>query len=64
MYLNTERPFMANLKLEVSNNDKNLQANKTKLSTNQYIQNTGQQVLGACFIQNENKNENVKRYKK
>jgi hypothetical protein len=56
------KAYMANLKLEVSNNDKNLQANKTQLSTNQYIQNTGQQVLGVSTFSNTN--SNTKKHKK
>ena len=62
------KAYMANLKLEVSNNNKNLQANKTQLSTNQYIKNTGQQVLGVSTFDNSNTNTNTssnpKRHKK
>ena len=62
------KAYMANLKLEVSNNNKNLQANKTQLATNQYIKNTGQEVLGVSTFantnSNTNSNTNTKRHKK
>jgi hypothetical protein len=54
------KAYMANLKLEASTNNKNLLANKGNISTNQYIQNTGQQVLGISTF----KSENVKKQKK
>jgi hypothetical protein len=40
------KAHMANLKLEIKNNTKNLVANKGNPSVQQYIQNSGQQVLG------------------
>jgi len=40
------KAYMANLKMETNNNHKNLVANKGNPSTQQYIQNSGQQVLG------------------
>ena len=40
------KAYMANLKMEASNNQRNLMANKGSPSTQQYIQNTGHQVLG------------------
>jgi hypothetical protein len=40
------KQYLNNLKLEISNNNKNLSANKNQPSTSQYIQNTNQSVLG------------------
>jgi hypothetical protein len=40
------KAYLANLKLEISNNNKNLAANKGNPSLNQYIQNGGH-VIGA-----------------
>jgi hypothetical protein len=40
------KAYMANLKLEAANNNKNLVANKGNPSSNQYILNSGQSVLG------------------
>jgi hypothetical protein len=40
------KAYMANLALSSSNNNKNLIANKGTPSLNQYVQNSGQQVLG------------------
>jgi len=41
-----KKQYLNNLKLEISNNNKHLLANKNQPSTSQYIQNTNQQVLG------------------
>ena len=41
------KAYMANLKLETANNAKILKANKGQPATNQYIQNSGQSVIGA-----------------
>jgi hypothetical protein len=40
------KAYLKNLKLEISNNNKNFQANKGNPSVHQYIQNSGKQVLG------------------
>jgi hypothetical protein len=40
------KAYMANLKMETNNNNKNLVANKGNPSAQQYITNSGQQVLG------------------
>ena len=40
-----KKAYMANLALSSSNNNKNLIANKRNPSLNQYIQNSGNQVL-------------------
>ena len=41
-----KKQYLNNLKLEISNNNKNLLANKNQPATNQYIQNTNQQIFG------------------
>lgn len=41
------KAYMANLKLEAANNANVLKANKGQPATNQYIQNSGQSVIGA-----------------
>jgi hypothetical protein len=41
-----KKQYLNNLKLEISNNNKHLSANKNQPSISQYIQNTNQQVLG------------------
>jgi len=40
------KAYMANLKMATNNNNKNLVANKGNPSAQQYITNSGQQVLG------------------
>ena len=40
------KAYLANLKLQASNNNKNLTANKGNPSAQQYIQNSGQPILG------------------
>lgn len=44
------KAYMANLALSASNNNKNLTANIGSPSLNQYVQNSGQQVLGGVNI--------------
>ena len=44
------KAYMANLALSSSNNNKNLTANIGSPSLNQYVQNSGQQVLGGVNI--------------
>ena len=43
------KAYLANLKLEISNNNKNLSANKGNPALNQYVQNGGQ-VVGASTL--------------
>jgi DNA polymerase III sliding clamp (beta) subunit (PCNA family) len=43
------KAYLANLKLEISNNNKNLTANKNNPSLNQYVQ-TGGHVVGASTL--------------
>ena len=40
------KAYMANLQIATTNNNKNLVANQGNPSTQQYIKNSGQQVLG------------------
>ncbi len=40
------KAYLENLKLQISNDNKNLVANKGNPATQQYIQNTGQPILG------------------
>lgn len=40
------KAYLANLKSEISNNKKNFVANKGNPSSQQYMQNSGQQILG------------------
>ena len=44
------KAYMANLALSSSNNHKNLVANKGTPSLNQYVQNSGNQVLGGVSM--------------
>ena len=44
------KAYMANLALSSSNNHKNLLANKGSPSLNQYVQNSGNQVLGGVSM--------------
>lgn len=48
------KAYLANLQLEISNNNKNLAANKGSPALNQYIQNSGQNVIGAPIYKNNN----------
>ena len=49
------KAYMANLKLETANNNKNLVANKGNPSSNQYIQNSGKPLLGISTFKSETK---------
>lgn len=40
------KAYLANLKKEAANNNKNLCANKTQPAATQYMQNSGQTILG------------------
>jgi len=46
------KAYLANLKLEMSNNNKNLVANKGNPAVNQYIQNGGK-VIGVSTFKSE-----------
>jgi hypothetical protein len=48
-----KKAYMANLKLEISNNNKNAVANKAQPANNQFIQNSGQQILGVPTFKGE-----------
>lgn len=55
------KAYLANLNLEITNNNKNFAANKGNPATHQYIQNSGQQILGVSTFTN---NVQTKRTKK
>ena len=59
------KAYLANLKLEVSNNNKNLLANKENPALIQYVQNGGQ-VVGTSNLlwKSEQTNTQAKRNKK
>lgn len=57
------KAYLANLKLEVSNNNTNLLANKGNPALNQYVQNGGQVVGGSTLLWKSNSSQ-VKRTKK
>ena len=44
------KAYLANLKLEASNNNKNLSANKGNPALNQYAQNGGQVVSASTLL--------------
>lgn len=59
------KAYLENLKLQTLNNNKNLAANNGNPAAQQYMQNTGQQILGvstfkANNIQSKGKN-NIKK---
>jgi len=58
------KAYLDNLKLEMSNNNKNLAANKGNPATQQYIQNTGQQILGVSTFKGQTNNIQTKNKKK
>jgi len=47
-----KKQYLNNLKLKISNNNKNLSANKNQISTSQYSQNTNQTILGVSTVTN------------
>jgi hypothetical protein len=49
------KAYMANLKLETANNNKNLVANKGSPTSHQYIQNSGKPLLGISTFKGETK---------
>lgn len=55
------KAYMANLKLEISNNNKNAVANKAQPANNQFIQNTGQPILGVSTFKGDAKGTKLKK---
>jgi hypothetical protein len=53
------KAYLANLKLEIANNNKNLVANKGAPSAQQYIKTSGQPILGVSTF-NEKTNVQAK----
>lgn len=49
------KSYLANLKLEIANNNKHLMSNKGSINpaTQQYIQNSGQPILGVSTFKGE-----------
>jgi len=58
--LEYKKAYLANLKLEVSNNNKNLLANKGNSALNQYIQNGGQLVSASTLLWKDDNNQTKK----
>jgi len=56
-----KKAYMANLKLEISNNNKNALANKAQPANNQFIQNTTQPILGVSTFKCEAKGIKLKK---
>ena len=56
-----KKAYMANLKLEISNNNKNAVANKAQPANNQFIQNTAQQILGVSTFKGDAKGTKLKK---
>lgn len=54
------KSYLENLKLQISNDNKNLKANKGNPSIQQYIQNTGQQILGISTFNGQTNNVHMK----
>jgi hypothetical protein len=50
-----KKAYLENLKLQISNDNKNLIANKGNPAAKQYIQNTGQPILGISTIKGQTK---------
>lgn len=48
-----KKSYLHNLKLEISNNNKNLVANKGNSSAHQYMHHSGQQILGVSSFKSE-----------
>ena len=55
-----KKAYLQNLKVEVANNNKNLKANQGNPAVNQYIQNTGQQVLDISTFNQHTTQSNLK----
>lgn len=58
------KAYLANLNSQISNNNKNLAANNGSPSAQQYIQNTGQQILGLSTYKGQITNIQEKNRKK
>jgi hypothetical protein len=58
--LEYRKAYLENLKLQISNDNKNLLANKGNPAAQQYIQNTGQQILGISTFKGQINNVNTK----
>lgn len=54
------KTYLENLKLQISNDNKNLIANKGNPAAQQYIQNTGQQILGISTFKGQTNNAHTK----
>jgi hypothetical protein len=54
------KAYLDSLKLQISNDHKNLVANKESPATQQYIQNTGQQILGVSAFKGQTNNIQTK----
>jgi hypothetical protein len=48
-----KKTYMANLKTQVASNQKNFNANRGAPATHQYMQNSGQNVIGASTFGRE-----------
>ena len=57
------KAYLASLQQQISNNNKNLIANKGHPAAQQYIQNTGQPILGVTTIQKSNTKGNKSKEK-
>lgn len=55
-----KKAYIANLNLQIKNDKKNLEANKNQPATQQYIQNTGQTILGVSSFNNKTKGKKSK----
>jgi len=58
------KAYLANLNLQISNNNNNLAANKGSPASQQYIQNSGKQILGVSTFRGQTNNIQAKGNKK
>jgi hypothetical protein len=58
-----KKAYLENLKLQISNDNKNLIANKGNPAAKQYIQNTGQPILGISTFKAQTNNVQPKKKK-
>ncbi len=58
------KAYLANLNLQISNNNKNLSANKGSPAAQQYIQNSGQPILGVSTFRGQTNNIQARGTKK
>lgn len=47
------KAYLANLKVDVANNNKNLLANKNQPAAQQYMQNSGHPILGVSTFKSD-----------